>query len=55
MKERGTLAEGKWNEAETSEYKKAAKMYDPVLRFLKQLQEENDAESLEEDRPEKVG
>jgi len=41
MKEKGTLTEGKWNETESSKYKKAAKIYDPVLKFLKTLQEEN--------------
>lgn len=50
-----TLTAGKWNETESSEYKRAAKMYDPVLRFLKQLQEENNAESFEEDGPKKAG
>ena len=41
-----TLTAGKWNETESNEYNRAAKMYDPVLRFLKQLQEENNAESF---------
>ena len=36
-----TLTEGKWNESETSEYTKAAEIYNPVLQFLKKLQEEN--------------
>jgi hypothetical protein len=41
-----SLACGKWNETESNEYKRAAKIYDPVLRFLRQLQEENNAESF---------
>jgi len=41
MKEKGTLTEGKWNETESREYKKAAEIYNPVLKFLKTLQEEN--------------
>ena len=45
MKEKGTLTEGKWNESETREYKKAAKIYDPVIRFLKKLQQENEEDN----------
>ncbi len=41
-----TLSCGKWNETESNEYKRAAKIYDPLLRFLRQLQEENNAESF---------
>jgi hypothetical protein len=44
-----TLTAGKWNETESNEYNRAAKMYDPVLRFLKKLQEENDG--IERDSP----
>jgi hypothetical protein len=46
MKKMESLACGKWNETESNEYKRAAKIYDPVLRFLRQLQEENNAESF---------
>ena len=41
MSKEKTLTAGKWNETESSKYKKAAKIYDPVLKFLKTLQEEN--------------
>tara|TARA_R110000824_G_scaffold355905_1_gene543137 strand:+ start:285 stop:428 length:144 start_codon:yes stop_codon:yes gene_type:complete len=41
MSEEKTLAAGKWNETESSEYTQAAKIYNPVLQFLKKLQEEN--------------
>tara|TARA_R110000744_G_scaffold148567_3_gene261628 strand:- start:129 stop:272 length:144 start_codon:yes stop_codon:yes gene_type:complete len=41
MSEGKTLTEGKWNESETREYTRAAEIYNPVIRFLKKLQEEN--------------
>lgn len=41
----GTLTAGKWNETESSEYTGAAKIHDPVLRFLKQLQKENEEDN----------
>tara|TARA_R100000458_G_C8254115_1_gene230494 strand:+ start:1116 stop:1259 length:144 start_codon:yes stop_codon:yes gene_type:complete len=41
MGKKESLAYGKWNETESNEYKKAAEIYNPVLQFLKKLQEEN--------------
>ena len=40
-----TLTAGKWNETESSEYKKAAKIYNPVIQFLKTLQKENEEDT----------
>ena len=45
MAKKETLTEGKWNETESSEYKKAKKIYDPVLKFLEQLQKENEEDN----------
>jgi len=45
MEKREPLTVGKWNETESSKYKKAKKIYDPVLKFLEQLQKENEEDN----------
>ena len=45
MGKKESLACGKWNETESNEYKRAAKIYDPVLQFLKKLQKENEEDT----------
>ena len=41
MAEEESLTEGKWGETEST-YQRAKKIYEPVLKFLRLLQKENE-------------